>query len=227
MYECYLISLMPKGLASLSELRVLKGFVIGKQIPGGQYCKLEDLIELEHLEKLSILVDKNSPTAMRELNSLANFGKLKSLSISWSRIYNSANPQRGLRRRLSTLSKVWNSHFEEAAASTIPKTVEKFSLLYFPVSNIFEWFSLGERQNLRKLCVRGGELSNLKDQKCCWETVEYLRLKFLSKLKMDWREMKQVFPKLTYMEKIKCPQLSFFPCDENGIWKSEASQQDN
>ncbi|XP_062087372.1 disease resistance RPP13-like protein 4 [Humulus lupulus] len=227
MYECYLISHMPKGLASLSELRVLKGFVIGKQIPGGQYCKLEDLIKLEHLEKLSILVDKNSHTVMRELNSLANFGKLKSLSISWSRIYNSPKPQRSTLRRLTNLSRVRTSPFEGPAASTIPKTVEKFGLHYFPVSNISEWFSLGERQNLRKLYVRGGELANLKDQKCCWETVEYLRLKFLSKLKMDWREMKQVFPKLTYMEKIKCPQLSLFPCDENGIWKSEASQQDN
>ncbi|KAM6601410.1 hypothetical protein CsatA_021019 [Cannabis sativa] len=231
MYECYLISHMPKGLASLSELRVLKGFVIGMQRSGDQYCKLEDLTKLEHLEKLSIHVDKNSDTVKRELNSLKNFEKLKSLSISWSRIYNAPIPStsRGLLRRLSTHKNTQGSlrKSSPAEASTIPTKVGKLDLHYFPDSKISEWFSLGEQKDLRKLYIRGGEVSNLNDPKFCCDTVRYLRLKFLSKLEMDWREMKQVFPNLTYVEKSECPQLSLFPCDENGIWKNESAQLGN
>ncbi|PON85800.1 LRR domain containing protein [Trema orientale] len=229
MYECSLISHMPKGLASLSELQVLKGFVIGKPRPGGQYCQLEDLTRLEHLKKLSIHVDRNSNTVKRELNSLENFEKLKSLSISWSRIYDSSIPLKGLQKalsmtkRLASIRSTPHRYLGPPAASILPAPLEKLDIHYFPGSKISEWFSLGELEKskkLRKLYIRGGELSNLKDDKCCWKAVEFLRLKFLSELEMDWREMRALFPELTYMEKCKCPNLWFFPGDESGIWKN-------
>ncbi|PON49323.1 LRR domain containing protein [Parasponia andersonii] len=226
MYECSLISHMPKGLASLSELQVLKGFVIGKPRPGGQYCQLEDLTKLEHLKKLSIHVDRNSDTVKIELNSLVNFEKLMSLSISWSRIYDSSIPLRGLQKALSMtkrLASIRSTPRRYLEASILPAPLEKLDLHYFPGSKISEWFSLGELEKskkLRKLYIRGGELSNLKDDKCCWKAIEFLRLKFLSKLEMDWREMRALFPELTYMEKCKCPNLWFFPCDESEIWKN-------
>ena len=228
MYECYLISHMPEGLASLSELQVLKGFVIGKRTPGGQYCRLEDLTKLENLKKLSICVDRNSEnssTVKEELNSLEKFEKLKSLSISWSRIYDSPIPQKGFQKMLTITKKLGSTRsptqFVEARlASTLPAPLEKLDLHYFPGDMISDWFSLGKLEKLRKLYIRGADkLRNLNDENSCWQNVKFLRLKFLSILRMDWLEMQKLFPELIYLEKRKCPELCFFPCDEGGIWK--------
>ena len=80
---------MPKGLTFLSELRVLKGFVIGKQRSRGHYSKLADLAVLQHLKKLSFHVDSTSDEAKRELDSFPQFRNLRSLlSVAWSSIYN-------------------------------------------------------------------------------------------------------------------------------------------
>ena len=49
--------------------------------------------------------------------------------------------------------------------------------------------------------------------------VNCLRLKSLSQLRMDWQEeLQPLFPNLIYVEKVECPELSSFPCDENGEW---------
>ena len=79
---------MPRGLTFLSELRVLKGFVIGKQRSRGHYCKLADLAVLQHLKKLRIHVDRTSDGAKKELDSFPQFRNLRSLSVAWSSIYN-------------------------------------------------------------------------------------------------------------------------------------------
>ncbi|KAF3451585.1 hypothetical protein FNV43_RR07680 [Rhamnella rubrinervis] len=224
MYECYLISHMPKGLALLSELQVLKGFVIGEPNSGSQYCKLGDLTKLEKLKTLRIHVDKKSTcTAERELSCLGKFKNLRSLSISWSRIYDSSIPQKGLQRMISkTLARSVKSirHPRVAPASQSPTVpLEKLNLHYFPHSVMPEWLMPGGLKDLKKLYIRGGELSNLRLEDRCQWTVKVLRLKFLSQLKMDWPELRALFPNLVYMEKFNCPQLSFLPCDESGVWK--------
>lgn len=35
---------------------------------------------------------------------------------------------------------------------------------------------------------------------------------------MDWGELQKSFPELIYLEKDRCPKLTFFPCDEHGVW---------
>jgi Leucine-rich repeat (LRR) protein len=59
--ECYLLDYIPKKIRLLSKLRVLKGFVIGKEIehpskdfPSEKSCTLADLSGLKELRKLSI-----------------------------------------------------------------------------------------------------------------------------------------------------------------------------
>ena len=79
---------MPRGLTFLSELRVLKGVVIGKQRSRGHYCKLADLTVLQHLKKLRIHVDRTSDEAKKELDSFPQFRTLRFLSVAWSSIYN-------------------------------------------------------------------------------------------------------------------------------------------
>ncbi|VVA34807.1 PREDICTED: disease resistance [Prunus dulcis] len=223
MYECYLISHMPKGLALLSQLRVLKGFVIGEPRPGGNYCKLADLSGLENLRKLSIHVDKTSDAAKRELFSLAEFKKLQSLSISWSRLYDTRAKFK-LRSLSISWSRLYDTPKNPLMMAPVPVPLVKLPLVklnlhYFPGSNIPDWLMRWELNNLKKLYIRGGSLSNLCHGKEDNWAVKMVRLKFLEKLQMDWRKLQELFPSLTYLEIDKCPKLSFIPCDENGVWK--------
>ncbi|CAL8145848.1 unnamed protein product [Prunus armeniaca] len=227
MYECYLISHMPTGLALLYQLQVLKGFVIGEPRPGGNYCKLADLSGLEHLRKLSIHVDinKTSDAAKRELISLANFKKLRSLSISWSRLYDT--PKKPL-----TLKRIATKKFMSRVKSTKPPPpppsplmdpvsvpLEKLNLNYFPGSKMPDWLMQWDLNKLKKLYIRGGSLSNLCHGKQCKWGATNVRFKFLEKLQMDWSKLQDLFPDLTYLEIFECPELSSIPCDENGVWK--------
>ena len=244
MSECFLISHMPKGLASLLELQVLKGFVIGIQSPSGLYCKLADLARLKHLRKLSIHVDKTSLEAEKELSSLPQFRKLQSLSVAWSSIYNASTStttnvaftrfQRMLSREnsMKALAKIprmlsWEKSMPITPRSTSqPVDLHKLGLQYFHGSKMPDWLKLLNLKNLKKLYIRGGELSDLRlmeDQEDHSWAVKCLRLKSLSKLEMDWPKLQQLFPKLNYVEKVDCPQLSSFPCDDNGEWKWNAA----
>nr|XP_023916989.1 disease resistance RPP13-like protein 4 [Quercus suber]POF04959.1 disease resistance rpp13-like protein 4 [Quercus suber] len=239
MSESFLISHMPKGLASLLELQVLKGFVIGEQSPSGLYCMLADLARLKHLRKLSIHVDRTSLEAEKELNSLPRFRKLQSLSVAWSSIYNAspststnvafARFQRMLSREnsMKALAKIPRILSREKSMPTTPGStsqpvdLHKLGLQYFHGSKMPDWLNLLKLENLKKLYIRGGELSDLRlteDQEDHSWAVKCLRLKSLSKLEMDWPKLQQLFPKLNYVEKVDCPQLSSFPCDDNGEW---------
>ncbi|KAL7225671.1 hypothetical protein ACSBR1_020932 [Camellia fascicularis] len=51
--ECYFLDHMPKGLGSLSELQVLKGFIIGDSNDKNS-CTTDDLTKLSKLKKLSL-----------------------------------------------------------------------------------------------------------------------------------------------------------------------------
>ncbi|XP_075665998.1 disease resistance RPP13-like protein 4 [Castanea sativa] len=248
MSECFLISHMPKGLASLLALQILKGFVIGKESPIGLYCKLADLARLQHLRKLSIHVDRTRPEAEEELNSLPQFRKLQSLSVAWSSIYNAATStttnvglakfQRIVSREnsLKTLAKIHRLFSRKKSMPTTPGStsqpvdLHKLGLQYFHGSEMPDWLRRLNLKNLKKLYIRGGKLSDLplpgNQVDRSW-AVECLRLKSLSKLEMEWPKLRELFPKLNYVEKVDCPQLSSFPCDDNGegIWNAADTEQ--
>ncbi|XP_030971491.1 disease resistance RPP13-like protein 4 [Quercus lobata] len=219
MSECYLISHMPKGLASLSELRVLKGFVIGKPRSRGHYCELADLAELEQLKKLSIHVDRTSDEAKKELDSLPQFRNLRSLSVAWSSIYNAPIPTTtnvALATFLRNVSR--EKSIKTPGSSSHHAALDKLGLQNFHGSKMPDWLKRLNLKNLKKLYIRGGELSDLRLMKDYKWTVKCLRLKSLSQLRMDWQELQPLFPNLAYVEKVECPELSSFPCDQNGEW---------
>ncbi|KAK7824700.1 disease resistance rpp13-like protein 4 [Quercus suber] len=232
MSECYLISHMPKGLTCLSELRVLKGFVIGTQRSRGHYCKLAHLAVLQHLKKLSIHVDKTED-AEQDLLSLPQFGNLRSLSVAWSSIYNattSTTTNVGLAKIHKILSR-GKSTLTTPRPTSHPVDLHKLGLQNFHDSRMPDWLRRLNLKKLKKLYIRGGKLSDLQlpgDQEDHSWAVECLRLKSLSELKMDWPELQQqLFPKLKYAEKEDCPQLSSFPRDDNGewIWSAEDNEE--
>jgi len=235
MSECYLISHMPKGLASLSQLQVLKGFVIRKPRRGGHYCELADLAKLENLRKLGIHVDRTHDKSEEELRSLREFKSLRSLSVAWSQIYNSSTPRNeatiqrivSMKPIINKINSLRSTPDPTMPASTSPPplaSLAKLGLRYFPGPKMPDWLETLHLKNLKKLYVRGGNLSDLGSEVYHPETVEALRLKHLSELQMNWTELQALFPKLTYLEKVECPKLSLFPCDENGEWISEADE---
>ncbi|GMY37182.1 disease resistance RPP13-like protein 4 [Fagus crenata] len=230
MSECYLISHMPKGLDLLSELQVLKGFVIGNPRAEGLYCGLADLAKLEHLRKLSIHVDTETPRdkkseVEKELSSLGQFRKLKSLSVAWSRIYNASTSTKEttMQRLKSRAKSMRTKSIPSAECQSQLAALDKLGLQYFHGPKMPDWLQPLNLKSLKKLYIRGGELSDLRQMGNQSWTVERLQFKFLSELKMDWQELQALFPKLTYVEKVSCPNLTFFPCDENGVWVSPAA----
>uniref|UniRef100_A0A5B6YJJ3 Disease resistance RPP13-like protein 4 n=1 Tax=Davidia involucrata TaxID=16924 RepID=A0A5B6YJJ3_DAVIN len=117
----------------------------------------------------------------------------------------------------------------------LPSQLEKLDLQCFPASITPSWLMPAKLKSLKKLYIRGGKFSDLGQfqeldgkegelpTKEKW-TVEVLRLKYLSELAMDWRELQELFPKLIYLEKVKCPKLTFFPCDEKGVWINKTNK---
>ncbi|XP_059437964.1 disease resistance RPP13-like protein 4 [Corylus avellana] len=98
------------------------------------------------------------------------------------------------------------------------KKLKKLDLKCYPSMESPSWLLPAKLRMLEKLYIRGGNLQNLSQgQKNNEWKVNILRLRFLSNLKMDWKELQSSFPDLIYLEKYKCPKLTFFPCNENGI----------
>ncbi|TXG66060.1 hypothetical protein EZV62_007335 [Acer yangbiense] len=80
--ECYLLDYMPKELLSLSELQVLKGFVI-TDAKHGSFCTLADLAGLEKLQKLSINVNSVAFSLEEIFTTLQKFEALLKLQVAW------------------------------------------------------------------------------------------------------------------------------------------------
>ncbi|GMP94417.1 hypothetical protein CsSME_00043882 [Camellia sinensis var. sinensis] len=78
------------------------------------------------------------------------------------------------------------------------------------------WLWSSNLKNLKKLYTRGGLLCNL--DKIRATTVAMLQLKYLSNLEMPWIDIMMLFSNLIYLEKVECPGLNSFPCDQNGVW---------
>lgn len=245
MSECYLLDRMPKGIAMLSELEVLKGFIIGDH-KNNTSCTLHDLSSLQKLRKLTINTSREDFPEQAELAVLHRFGSLQKLTIAWGGVTFLANRQdKPIEQKNAAASRMDNPASEKATTGLknhvrkIPaklptmkrpatlttrseehfKQLEKLDLQCYPQMTAPSWLAPGMLKRLKKLYIRGGQLQSLgqvqEDDK--W-TVEILRLKFLSELKIDWNELQVSFPKLTYLEKFRCPKATFFPCNETGVW---------
>ncbi|XP_068340423.1 disease resistance RPP13-like protein 4 [Pyrus communis] len=212
MSECYLLEHMPKGIALLSELQVLKGFIIREYHKNDTPCTLQDLSALQKLRKLTISTSREDFPSKQELIDFQHLKSLRKLTIVWGGLSIQANaaPELGGPTGTKTHIQENREYFEE---------LEKMDLQCYPRMTAPSWLVPGRPKSLKKLYVRGGPLRNLghAEENDKW-TVEILRLKFLSELKMDWNELQMSFPHLTYVEKFRCPRLTFFPCDESGVW---------
>ncbi|CAK9176782.1 unnamed protein product [Ilex paraguariensis] len=112
-----------------------------------------------------------------------------------------------------------------STSPTLPSRLKKLDLKCFPKRTTADWLKPANLQGLEKLYIRGGkffDLGQFQDlaRKDKW-AVEQLRLKYLTELEVDWRELQELFPNLFYLEKEECPKLSFFPCNASGVWMNK------
>ena len=198
--HCYVIGNMPKKLSSLSELQVLKGFIIGDP-QRKNLGTLEDLKGLKKLKKLTIIATRKDFPTPEDLGAFLELEALQKLTIAWGVQKARESSKHGI-----------------AIASSVLKLdkLEKLDLQCFPYSRP-TWLRPGGLPKLEKLYIRGGNFTTL--EKGTWK-VKALRLKYLSGMKTNWRELKELFPDLVYLERVKCPGITLCPCDENGVWQN-------
>ncbi|KAH7856248.1 hypothetical protein Vadar_034472 [Vaccinium darrowii] len=212
MSECYLLLNMPKEISMLVELEILKGFVVGNLEGKNQKdsCSLGHLVRLTKLRKLSIFNRLENFPSDSELRDLSQLKKLVTLSIEWGGV---------LRRNPGTYASPLLAS-PLLPSPNLPIQLEKLDLRSFPYRDAPKWLMDSKMNKLKKLYIRGGLLRGLGQyglQEKEW-TAEILRLKFLPNLEMDWWDVLKLFPNLIYLEKVRCPKLTFFPCDGQGVW---------
>ncbi|GMP94465.1 hypothetical protein CsSME_00043919 [Camellia sinensis var. sinensis] len=229
--ECYFLNHMPKGLGSLSELEVLKGFIIGDSEDKNS-CTIDDLTKLSKLRKLSLHTNMKEFPTSKQLCYLQRLKTLQKLKISWrgcvlqgktDNTPKQAQPQPHPRANLTRalIGSFTEQHdLELPIQMELPSSLQKLELECFPEMVTPSWLSSGNLKNLKKLHIRGGLLCNL-DQ-IATTTIEMLQLKYLSDFQMQWMDLRRLFPKLIYFEKVECPGLIYFPCDEHGVWMNGA-----
>ncbi|XP_028086471.1 disease resistance RPP13-like protein 4 [Camellia sinensis] len=232
--ECYFLDHMPKGLGSLSELQVLKGFIIGDSKDKNS-CTIDDLAKLSKLRKLSLHTNMKEFPSSEQLHHLQTLKTLQKLKISWTgcilqgetddtpkQAQPQPQPHANLTRALTgSFTKQYN--LELPIQMELPSSLQKLELECFPKMVTPSWLSSGNLKNLKKLHIRGGLLCHL-DQ-IATTTIEMLQLKYLSDFQMHWMDLRRLFPNLIYLEKIECPGLISFPCDEHGVWMNRANTQ--
>lgn len=247
--ECYLLTQMPRGVSKLVNLVVLKGFLVVEDPKKEKICTLEDLTKLKKLRKLSIFTGVETFPGSKDLSAFRNFEVLHKLKIVWGGkkaikdqpVTGETKVQGGATKGVSNveISKDINvvakhkkstkkSAAEEVDRSKLglPKKLEKLDLQCYPLESAPDWLKPDKLKELKKLYIRGGKLRDLNLTNDNWEVepwnVETLRLKYLTGLGMNWTELLELFPKLIYLEKVRCTKLTLFPCNDKGVWINKA-----
>lgn len=212
--DCTLLDQMPKTLASLSELEVLKGFVVCNYW-NENCCQVGDLLKLTKLRKLSI-------TTSREFNDreVAKLGELinglTSLTITWGVVKRNAE-------RVN--ARVADKNLKPASSSKL----EKLELRCFNEKRLPKWIVPEKLKNLKKLYVTGGMLESLEGAQGKTWSVKVLRVRSLDHLLDQWESITTWFPRLKCVQKFNCcgAKLPCWPCDKKGYWPRDGKSSND
>ena len=244
--DCHLLARMPKGLGDLSELQVLKGFVISNPQRKNSGT-LDDLKELAKLRKLTVNASSEEFPKVEDLRALQKLGKkeLRNLTIAWGSTIadeqgketkpddqkgaalagqqgKEAKPEYKKGRESNCWKRLIPATKQPKSETTKDQLNEKLpeQLVKLDLQcfpqSTATWLTHDSLPNLEKLYIRGGRLAILDNKK--WLKVKTLRLKYLAELKMTWIQLQDSFQGLEYLEKVKCPGITLCPCDEHGVW---------
>lgn len=172
------------------------------------------------LRKLSIYTPKKDFPRVQDLKALRYITALQKLKIEWGGKSRTKKGEIGSDSRRLKRINAFRQESNAAVIPCLPEHLVKLDLQCYPGTKAPIWLSPGSLENLQKLYIRGGHLSVLgptHDGNDKWN-VKIPRLKFLKELRMDWRVLHDAFPHLIYLEKFKCPKMTFFPCDGTGVW---------
>ncbi|XP_023533577.1 disease resistance RPP13-like protein 4 isoform X1 [Cucurbita pepo subsp. pepo] len=217
---CYMLDQMPTSISKLTELRVLKGFVTGRS-------SLNDLRGFKKLRKLSINTNRRDfpdETDLRVLQDLGEHGKLRTLGIVWvaEGLKQPSSGERNMIRQVTrkigrqlTMQLSKQRDQSNDVILELPKELEKLEMECLPKEKLPLWLNPSNLTSLKRLYIRGGKLAELGNEP--WKA-EVVRLKYMTELKIEWRELQKSFPNLSYLQKVRCPRVTFCPCDANGVW---------
>ncbi|XP_030945737.1 uncharacterized protein LOC115970216 [Quercus lobata] len=221
-------------LKELTKLRKLTINSSSKDFPTDEdLCALQKLGE-KVLRKLTIAwgADPNKGSKTRDSKNgkaakqVDHQGKAPKLAEKLGRILGSKKLMRGVESQEEHKDPIENAParqqevtFKSVTMNNPPTPpilkLEKLDLQCFP-NPAAKWLTPDSLPDLEKLYIRGGSLETLDKRK--WSKVKILRLKYLREVKMTWLELGESFPKLEYLEKVKCPGITLCPCDEHGVW---------
>ncbi|XP_021725744.1 disease resistance RPP13-like protein 4 [Chenopodium quinoa] len=221
---CYSLACLPKGISSLFELQVLKGFFFReKHQDKRSLCSFQDLKRLKKLRKLNITTSLESFPDYKHLEALGEMTELRKLTIEWQGLF-----KEGTTKRSKTEHKDVGNFFGGLGLEKLDHKdlgnflggLEKLDLQHIPYKCAPAWLTPEKLKNLKKLYIRGGKLEKLGDeeQHLGWE-VETLQLLHLPGLSMTWTVLQGWFPKLRYLEQVKCDKLTSIPCNIEGVWQ--------
>jgi len=161
------------------------------------------------------------------------FPKLEKLKVAWGGINEHTTEERtgGVAKdlfRTLTLRPKMDAPSESKEKAVQPKglpvNLVKLDMQCFPDEVLPPWLQPSKLHTLEKLYIKGGtKLTGFEKLDQATEcSVKVLRLKFLPRLKVEWRELRELyFPKLVFLDKYQCPQVSLCPCDGIGIWREK------
>ncbi|TVU01362.1 hypothetical protein EJB05_53188, partial [Eragrostis curvula] len=201
--ECYLLADMPEGLGKLSQLQVLKGFVLASS---RNACSLRELPAITGLRKLTIAIGKKLKRAEAELAVLSRLTRLTSLKITWGMVSSSQDD-----------GKEQSSVDDAPAAFALPSALSKLELCCFPCPQLTDLVKPDGLQILKKLYITGGKLRDLGPPRTD-NGVEVLRLRCLKHLRCDWAQLHGLYAQLRFVEAHTCPAAEHWPLDDNGLW---------
>ncbi|WVZ75091.1 hypothetical protein U9M48_023181 [Paspalum notatum var. saurae] len=238
--ECYMLEYIGRGITSLSELQVFKGFVFATGTQGSKAnkaCRLLDLTKLKKLQKLTISVTTDANVDEGEMEQLKNFTSLRKLTITWGEIPSILEGNQGKVKELEKLLRGWTSF-------KLPGGLVKLDLRCYPREKL----ELKAHVNLRKLYLRGGglkEFSIVGDRSK--SIIKTLRLRYLKEFSMTWAkilsELKDVEQVEIVVHKDGKPEkdkkdaqdkwdlaplnIPYFTLDQHGVWTRDKKEEEN
>ncbi|KAL6634532.1 hypothetical protein ACP70R_027203 [Stipagrostis hirtigluma subsp. patula] len=187
--DCYMLEYIGKGVTSLSELQVFKGFVFGVGALGTNSCRLQDLRKLKKLQKLTISVTTDANVGKKEMAELKHLSGLRSLTVTWGELPSilTKDETPGTVKKRDELLNTWT-------CLELPPELLKLDVRCYPKPKL----ELKEHKKLEKLYIRGGDMKNLdvQGQSC----IKILRLRYLIKFNMEWKDLLVALGDLEYVE---------------------------
>lgn len=194
--ECYMLEHIGRGVATLSELRVFKGFVFGVGKRRRDACRLQHLAKLKKLWKLSVNVTTDANVEQDEMKQLAKLAGLLSLTVTWGeRPSILLDNSRKIQRQLQDLLDTWTG-------LRLPPQLDKLDVRCYPEGTLPLGRWLNGNKKLKKLYVRGGEVKDLDIPGD--NVIETLRLRYLKEFKLNWTT--DLLPKLN-RNTIRCVEV--------------------